>query len=107
MEKTMEIRQIKMASCRQDVIILGELSSGNFQYESSIVINTSDLNRLINLLQKGNPSDEISAMFTSTDFYDIQPKRTRWFNNILKARERAAGGTGNPNGQAPNNGNNQ
>ena len=70
MEKTMEIRQIKMASCRQDVIILGELSSANFQYESSIVINTSDLNRLINLLQKGNPSDEISAMFTSTDFYD-------------------------------------
>ena len=70
MEKTMEIRQIKMASCRQDVIILGELSSGNFQYESSIVINTSDLNRLINLLQKDNPSDEISAMFTSTDFYD-------------------------------------
>lgn len=52
MEKTMEIRQIKMASCRQDVIISGELSSGNFQYESSIVINTSDLNRLINLLQK-------------------------------------------------------
>lgn len=70
MEKTMEIRQIKMASCRQDVIISGALSSGNFQYESSIVINTSDLNRLINLLQKGNPSDEISAMFTSTDFYD-------------------------------------
>ena len=70
MEKTMEIRQIKMASCRQDVIISGVLSSGNFQYESSIVINTSDLNRLINLLQKGNPSDEISAMFTSTDFYD-------------------------------------
>jgi hypothetical protein len=68
MEKTMEIRQIKMASCRQDVIISGELSSGNFQYESSIVINTSDLNRLINLLQKGNPSDEISAMFTSTDW---------------------------------------
>ena len=70
MEKTMEIKQIKVASCREDVVIFGQLSSGNFQYESSIVINTSDLNRLINLLQKGNPSDEISAMFTSTDFYD-------------------------------------
>ena len=70
MEKTMEIKQIKVASCREDVVILGQLSSGNFQYESSIVINTSDLNRLINLLQKDNPSDEISAMFTSTDFYD-------------------------------------
>ena len=52
MEKTMEIKQIKVASCREDVVILGQLSSGNFQYESSIVINTSDLNRLINLLQK-------------------------------------------------------
>ena len=49
MEKTMEIKQIKVASCREDVVILGQLSSGNCQYESSIVINTSDLNRLINL----------------------------------------------------------
>ncbi len=70
MEKTMEIKEIKVTSCREDVVIFGQLSSGNFQYESSIVINTSDLNRLINLLQKDNPSDEISAMFTSTDFYD-------------------------------------
>ena len=53
MEKTMEIKQIKVASCREDVVILGQLSRGNFQYESSIVINTSDLNRLINLYKKG------------------------------------------------------
>lgn len=59
-----------------------------------------------NTQASSSPGDPFGT-FTSTDFYDIQPKRTRWFNNILKARERAAGGTGNPNGQAPNNGNSQ
>ena len=54
-----------------------------------------------------SPGDPFGS-FTSTDFYDIRPKRTRWFNNILKSRERASGGTSNPNGQAPpNNGNQQ
>jgi hypothetical protein len=28
----------------------------------------------------------------------VSPKRTRWFNNILKAREKASGNIINPNG---------
>lgn len=35
------------------------------------------------------------------DYYLIAPKRTRWFNNILRARERAAGGINNPNASDP------
>ena len=52
-----------------------------------------------------SPGDPLGS-FANTDFYDIRPKRTRWFNNILKARERASGGNINPNAQDPNNSNN-
>jgi hypothetical protein len=34
------------------------------------------------------------------------PRRTRWFSNILRARERAAAGTSNPNAGNPNASNN-
>jgi hypothetical protein len=36
------------------------------------------------------------------DYYLIAPKRTKWFNNILKAREKAAMPINNPNGTPPN-----
>lgn len=52
-----------------------------------------------------SPGDPFGS-FANTDFYDIRPKRTRWFNNILKARERASGVNINPNAQDPNNANN-
>jgi len=35
------------------------------------------------------------------DYYLIAPKRTRWFNNILRARERATGGINNSNAGNP------
>jgi hypothetical protein len=70
MENYMEIKQVKIASCEQDVVILGQLTTGNFNYQSSVVINVGDLNRLINHLQKLNPNHEISAMFTSNVFPD-------------------------------------
>jgi hypothetical protein len=36
------------------------------------------------------------------DYYMISPKRTRWFNNILQARQKSTTGTNNPNGRNPN-----
>jgi hypothetical protein len=36
------------------------------------------------------------------DYYQIAPKRTRWFNNILRSRERSAPTTNNPNANDPN-----
>ena len=35
------------------------------------------------------------------DYYMIAPKRTRWFNNILQARQKATAGTSNPNSGNP------
>ena len=40
------------------------------------------------------------------DYFMTNPRRTRWFSNILRARERAAGGGSNPNAGNPNPSNN-
>jgi hypothetical protein len=40
--------------------------------------------------------------FTNSDYGAVVPKRTRWFNNILKARERASSNVTNPNAGDPN-----
>ena len=40
--------------------------------------------------------------FINEDYGQVSPKRTRWFNNILKARERASGNITNPNAGDPN-----
>jgi len=44
-----------------------------------------------------SPSDGYGS-FTNSDYLIVSPKRTRWFNNILKAREKASGNIINPNG---------
>lgn len=40
--------------------------------------------------------------FAREEYPNVSPKRTRWFNNILRARERASGNINNPNSQDPN-----
>ena len=40
------------------------------------------------------------------DYFAVSPKRTRWFNNILKARQKSSTGTNNPNAGNPNPSNN-
>jgi hypothetical protein len=47
--------------------------------------------------QTASPSDGYGT-FTNSDYLIVSPKRTRWFNNILKAREKASGNIINPNG---------
>ena len=39
------------------------------------------------------------------DYFLVTPKRTRWFNNILRARQRSSVPINNPNSQDPNNSN--
>jgi hypothetical protein len=37
-----------------------------------------------------------------SDYFQYSPKRTRWFNNILRARERSTAPINNPNNENPN-----
>jgi len=47
--------------------------------------------------QTASPSDSYGS-FTNSDYLIVSPKRSRWFNNILRAREKASGNIINPNG---------
>lgn len=44
-----------------------------------------------------SPTDPYGST-TNPDYLIVGPKRTRWFNNILRAREKASGNINNPNG---------
>lgn len=54
-----------------------------------------------------DPSQQVvnGSLVNDPDYYMIAPKRTRWFNNILQARQKATGGINNPNAQPPAPGN--
>jgi hypothetical protein len=45
----------------------------------------------------GSPGDQYGA-FVNSDFTAIVPRRSRWFNNILKSREKSGINNTNPNG---------
>jgi hypothetical protein len=45
----------------------------------------------------GSPADQYGT-FANSDFYAITPRRSRWFNNILKSREKSNISNTNPNG---------
>ena len=46
----------------------------------------------------GSPTSPYGST-TNQDYIIVGPKRTRWFNNILRAREKASGNINNPNGE--------
>ena len=51
---------------------------------------------------EGGYSDFFSQPGVSNDGFFVTPKRTRWFNNILRAREHSSRRYDNPNGDTPN-----
>ena len=67
MKKSMEINMISINAAADDVLIQGKVSRGVLSYDGSLIIGLSELNRLINLLQKMNPNNEISALFESEE----------------------------------------
>ena len=44
----------------------------------------------------GSPSDPF-GLFTTAEYFEISPRRTKWFNNILRYRDTANGINRNPN----------
>jgi hypothetical protein len=49
---------------------------------------------------ENGPLTEIGGVYDPN--YIVAPKRTRWYNNLLKTRERSSPGTNNPNASDPN-----
>ena len=49
----------------------------------------------------------VNGQYTNDpDYFGVSPKRTRWFNNILRARQKSSTGINNPNAGNPNPSNN-
>ena len=49
----------------------------------------------------------VNGQYTNdSDYFGVSPKRTKWFNNILKARQKSSIGINNPNAGNPNPSNN-
>ena len=71
------------------------LTSSSFFGRSASPLGSDPSRRIIN----GSFSDD-------PDYYLIAPKRTRWFNNILQARQKASAPLTNPNAGNPAPGNN-
>jgi hypothetical protein len=76
-------------------------------------INTGSIGVTGSWYPGGNPAGNgvaqtvVNGQYTSDpDYFMTNPRRTRWFSNILRARERSASGTGNPNAGNPNPSNN-
>lgn len=53
--------------------------------------------------ESGSPNSY--GNYSSDDYHIVTPKKTRWFNNILKAREKASSNILNPNAKPPKNDN--
>lgn len=53
---------------------------------------------------ENGPLSEIGGVYDPN--YIVAPKRTRWYNNLLKTREKSSPGTNNPNASDPNKNNN-
>jgi hypothetical protein len=68
--QTFNLKEIAILSFANEIIMRGKITKNNLSYESQISINSHQLNKVINELQKQNPEDDISGSFrTETDGY--------------------------------------
>ena len=69
-QKSISIESIEFESNHPDVIVKGSISNGHMAYDSELIISHSDLNRLMNQLQKKNKSTQINDLFTAQPMYN-------------------------------------
>lgn len=62
---TIEINEILVLTGSDEITIAGTVKRDLLNYETRIEIQSTQLNRVINELQKNNPEIEISSMFQS------------------------------------------
>lgn len=85
------------------VVVNGEVNvyqSGSFGKTSSWYPTTSTAD-IFGRSSAKTINTENGSISSDPDYYLIAPKRTRWFNNILRAREKASAPINNPNGSPP------
>ena len=65
------VKKISFETGDQDVTVKAQVKKGNLSYDSDIIIDFSDLNLLLNKMQKVvNEEIQLSSLFDSEKMYD-------------------------------------
>jgi len=65
-----EIQKIEFQTSCNEVSVIGIVTKGNLSYSNEIILNFSDLNRLINKIQKITKIGDLFSYFKSTKLED-------------------------------------
>lgn len=68
--KVIEINQVLFETNDQEVLVKGELHKGHLKFATDIIISHSQLNQLMNQIQKQNPTADFSNLFKTEKMYD-------------------------------------
>lgn len=63
--QTIEIKEILILTGTEEITVVGVVKRDLLRYETQLEIQSTQLNMVINQLQKNNPEVEISEMFQS------------------------------------------
>ena len=64
------IQEISLYTAKDEICLKGRMQQGQLSYDTSVFISSSQLNRVINQLQKLNEEVDVSASFSSKCDYD-------------------------------------
>ncbi len=83
----MQVKEVLLPGEQQDMLIIGTEMRGHLMFDTYFYMNQSNLNALINLLQKENNDTDVSALFTSFKGIDgstgFQLDATKLSNNCI------------------------
>lgn len=65
LNQTIRIKEILLITSNNEITIIGTINRDFLHYETEINISSTQLNLIINQLQKSNPDCDISEMFHS------------------------------------------
>lgn len=61
----LSIKEITLLTASNEIMLVGTVHKNNLSYDSRFGISSTQLNQIINNLQKINPNDEVASMFKS------------------------------------------
>ena len=80
--KTIEVNTILFESNDPEVLVKGTMTKGHMAFETDMLISQSQLNRLINQLQRQNNNLEVSALLKSEKMYNDETLYTAELSEV-------------------------
>ena len=79
--KKLDIKSIQFESNASEVLIKGNMSYGHLSHPTDILISQTQLNKVINQLNKQNTNFEFDQFITAEPMYDNETLYTVLFNS--------------------------